>query len=85
MLGYTVCLFEPLALSKSSRHGMRLIIDRFHFGGLKKCYSGDYVTIYQHQRKVIRERMHEREEAVAKLSFEKERMQVRVHRIEFSP
>lgn len=38
--------------------------------------AGDYVTLYQHQRKKINERMREREEAVAKLSFEKEQMQV---------
>lgn len=38
--------------------------------------AGDYVTLYQHQRKKINERMREREEAVAKLAFEKEQMQV---------
>uniref|UniRef100_A0A915PY38 Golgin subfamily A conserved domain-containing protein n=1 Tax=Setaria digitata TaxID=48799 RepID=A0A915PY38_9BILA len=39
---------------------------------------GDYVTLYQHQRKKINERMREREEAVAKLSFEKEQMQLKL-------
>lgn len=34
------------------------------------------MTLYQHQRKKINERMREREEAVAKLSFEKEQIQV---------
>ena len=33
---------------------------------------GEYVTIYQHQRKVIRERLKERENNVANLSREKE-------------
>uniref|UniRef100_A0A914XFB8 Golgin subfamily A conserved domain-containing protein n=1 Tax=Plectus sambesii TaxID=2011161 RepID=A0A914XFB8_9BILA len=36
---------------------------------------GEYVTIYQHQRKVIRERLRERDECVAKLSREKASMQ----------
>lgn len=37
---------------------------------------GEYVTIYQHQRKMVRERMRQREEAMAKLSLEKTKMQV---------
>ncbi|VDM91793.1 unnamed protein product [Litomosoides sigmodontis] len=43
---------------------------------------GDYVTLYQHQRKKINERMREREEAVAKLSFEKERMQQKLNELQ---
>ncbi|VDM29894.1 unnamed protein product [Toxocara canis] len=36
---------------------------------------GEYVTIYHHQRKLIRDRMREKEEAVARLSLEKEQVQ----------
>ncbi|EJD75681.1 hypothetical protein LOAG_17208 [Loa loa] len=43
---------------------------------------GDYVTLYQHQRKKINERMREREEAVAKLSFEKEQMQQKLNELQ---
>lgn len=38
--------------------------------------SGEYITIYQHQRKRMRERLREREEDIAKLSREKEQVQV---------
>ncbi|VIO93908.1 Uncharacterized protein BM_BM3802 [Brugia malayi] len=43
---------------------------------------GDYVTLYQHQRKKINERMREREEAVAKLSFEKEQTQQKLNELQ---
>ncbi|KAM3718313.1 Golgin subfamily A member [Dirofilaria immitis] len=43
---------------------------------------GDYVTLYQHQRKKINERMREREQAVAKLSFEKEQMQQKLNELQ---
>ncbi|VDO77570.1 unnamed protein product [Onchocerca flexuosa] len=43
---------------------------------------GDYVTLYQHQRKKINERMRERDEAVAKLSFEKEQMQQKLNELQ---
>lgn len=45
---------------------------------------GDYVTLYQHQRKRIIERMREREEAVAKLSFEKQQMQQKLDELQKS-
>uniref|UniRef100_A0A0R3RGX6 GOLGA2L5 domain-containing protein n=1 Tax=Elaeophora elaphi TaxID=1147741 RepID=A0A0R3RGX6_9BILA len=43
---------------------------------------GDYVTLYQHQRKKINERIREREQAVAKLSFEKEQMQQKLNELQ---
>uniref|UniRef100_A0A914ZMD7 Golgin subfamily A conserved domain-containing protein n=1 Tax=Parascaris univalens TaxID=6257 RepID=A0A914ZMD7_PARUN len=43
---------------------------------------GEYVTIYQHQRGLIRERMRQKEEAVARLSHEKEQMQQKLSELQ---
>lgn len=37
---------------------------------------GEYITIYQHQRRTIRERLKEKEDYVARLAREKEDVQV---------
>ncbi|VDM97454.1 unnamed protein product [Thelazia callipaeda] len=42
----------------------------------------DYVTLYQHQRRKINERIREREEAVAKLSFEKAQVQQKLNELQ---
>uniref|UniRef100_F1KU05 Golgin subfamily A member 2 n=2 Tax=Ascaris TaxID=6251 RepID=F1KU05_ASCSU len=43
---------------------------------------GEYVTIYHHQRRLIRERMRQKEEAVARLSHEKEQMQQKLSELQ---
>lgn len=45
---------------------------------------GEYVTIYHHQRKVIQERVRARDEAVAKLSLEKEQMKQKLNDLQLA-
>ncbi|MFH4978500.1 hypothetical protein AB6A40_005209 [Gnathostoma spinigerum] len=45
---------------------------------------GDYITIYQHQRKIINEKIRARDEMIAHLSYEKEKTQERLAQLQES-